>query len=172
MTAVNLPKDLNLGWWGGNNAGWKDSAVNNNGVANTLVTYLIDKISQDGMPNAKYLQWCGDGDPAKTAGIIIDASGNQEAVRQAMQQWSMGKCWNTKTGESTLPKKDLWFFDYNDRKNGNPANDPNLSSCAYKTVEFGDDMASKCGVTGDALVLYNPGVDFTKLQVALANCLT
>ncbi|KAJ2432129.1 hypothetical protein GGF41_000189 [Coemansia sp. RSA 2531] len=208
MSAVNLPKDLNLGWTGGNRPEWKDGAVavgndmrnyisdgdrcnemssfksqgstfgaiwagsmiQNNGIASTLITYLVDKISQDGMPNSKYLQWCGDNDSAKTAGVIIDASGNKEAVRQAIQQWSMGKCWNVKNGESTLSKKDLWFFDYADRKNGDPSGDPNLGTCNYKTVASGDDMKVKCGVTGDALQLYNPGVDLFKLQVGQILC--
>ncbi|KAJ2867412.1 hypothetical protein GGH94_000859 [Coemansia aciculifera] len=180
MSAINLPKDLNLGWTGGNRPEWKDSAVavcndmrnyisdggrcnemssfknqgstfgaiwagsmiQNNGAANGLIKYLTDKISQDGMPNSKYLQWCGDGDPAKTAGVIVDASGNKEAVRQAVLQWSMGDCWNVKNGESTLPKKDLWFFDYADRKNGDPSGDPNLGTCIYKSVASGDDMAA------------------------------
>ncbi|KAJ2867406.1 hypothetical protein GGH94_000853 [Coemansia aciculifera] len=146
---------------------WAGSMIQNNGAANGLIKYLTDKISQDGMPNSKYLQWCGDNDPAKTAGVIVDASGNKEAVRQAVLQWSMGKCWNVKNGESTLPKKDLWFFDYADRKNGNVANDPNLGTCIYKTIASGDDMAAKCGITGDALQLFNPGVDFSKLQVSM-----
>ncbi|KAJ2757055.1 hypothetical protein GGI19_000351, partial [Coemansia pectinata] len=208
MSAINLPKDLNLGWTGGNRPEWKDSAVavcnemrnyisdagrcnemssfksqgstfgaiwagsmiQNNGAANGLIKYLTDKISQDGMPNSKYLQWCGDNDPAKTAGVIVDASGNREGVRQAIQQWSMGKCWNVKNGEATLPKKDLWFFDYADRKNGNSGSDPNLGTCIYKTIASGDDMAAKCGITGDALKLFNPGVDFSKLQVGQILC--
>ncbi|KAJ2041147.1 hypothetical protein H4S03_000567 [Coemansia sp. S3946] len=120
MSAVNLPKDLNLGWFGNNRPEWKDSAIavgndmrnyisdgghcnemssfknqgstfgaiwagsmiQNSGAANTLITYLVDKISQDGMPNAKYLQWCGDNDPAKTAGVIMDASGWTDLVLQ------------------------------------------------------------------------------------------
>ncbi|KAJ2354425.1 hypothetical protein GGH92_000031 [Coemansia sp. RSA 2673] len=185
MTATNYPKNLNHGWWGDNKPEFRDGAV---AVGNMLRNYMSDfnhcqemstfasqgntfgAVWAGGMPNAKYFQWCDDKDPAKTAGIIIDASGNKEAVRQAMQQWSMGKCWDAKTGSATWNNKDLWFFDYNDRKNGYVTPDPGMGSCNYKTVASGDNMAAKCGVTGDALQIFNPGVDFSKLQVGQPVC--
>ncbi|KAJ2354092.1 hypothetical protein GGH92_000257 [Coemansia sp. RSA 2673] len=148
---------------------WAGSQVQNNGVAATLITYMVDNVS-GGMPNAKYLQWCDDKDPAKTAGIIIDASGNKEAVRQAMQQWSMGKCWSTKTGDATWNNKDLWFFSYEDRKNGYVTPDPGMGVCNYKTVVAGDIMTTKCGVTRDSLMIFNPGLNVDNPPIGMPVC--
>ncbi|KAJ2473835.1 hypothetical protein GGI02_000557, partial [Coemansia sp. RSA 2322] len=130
---------------------------------------MVDNVS-GGMPNAKYLQWCDDKDPAKTAGIIIDASGNKEAVRQAMQQWSMGKCWSTKTGDATWNNKDLWFFSYEDRKNGYVTPDPGMGVCNYKTVVAGDIMTTKCGVTRDSLMIFNPGLNVDNPPIGMPVC--
>ncbi|KAJ1966373.1 hypothetical protein GGI12_000122 [Dipsacomyces acuminosporus] len=102
--------------------------IQNNGAAATIIQYLIDNISSDGMPNTKYAQYCDpSGDPAKTVGIIIDSTNNKNAVKDAVQGWSMGKPWTIKHDSRIWSNKDLWFFDWADRKNGNANTDSNLN---------------------------------------------
>ncbi|KAJ1964543.1 hypothetical protein GGI12_001354 [Dipsacomyces acuminosporus] len=208
MTATNLPKDINWGWWGDSNPSYKDqglwagntlrnymldsahcqdmtafaiqgstvgavwagSMIQNHGAGDTIIKYLVDNIAQGGMPNAKYAQYCTDGDPAKTAGMIIDVTGNSGAVKNAVQTWSMGKCWSTKTGDDVWTNKDLWFFDYADRKNGNSKIDDNLGTCNYVRVEAGVDTAAKCGIPSESLITFNPNIDFSKLQPGQPIC--
>ncbi|KAJ2757050.1 hypothetical protein GGI19_000346 [Coemansia pectinata] len=112
MSAINLPKDLNLGWTGGNRPEWKDSAV---AVCNEMRNYISDGSR------------CNEMSSFKSQGSTFGAI------------WAGSMIQNSGAGSS---------------ETGNSA------------VEYGgDDMATKCGITGEALQLYNPSVDFSKLQI-------
>lgn len=147
---------------------WLGTMVQNSGAADKFIQQYINSVNNDGIPNTKYVQYCESGDPAKTVGIIFDTTGGRDTVDNAMKTWSKGQCWNTNTGTVTWNDETLCFLDYSKRKKGNT--EPKVGTCDYIKVTSGMNLADATGVTSDAIELYNPNLDFSKLAVNTPVC--
>nr|WOF72299.1 chitin-binding protein [Saccharomycopsis crataegensis] len=147
---------------------WLGNMVQNSGAATRFIQQYINSVQSDGIPNTKYVQYCETGDPAKTVGIIFDTTGGRDTVDYAMKTWSKGQCWNTNTGSVEWNDETLCYLSYANRKSGNT--EPKVGTCDYIKVTSGMDLESATGVTGDALKLYNPNIDFSNLAVGTPIC--
>nr|CAD91890.1 chitin-binding protein [Babjeviella inositovora] len=145
---------------------WVGNMVQNSGAADTIVANFIQNVGSDGIKDTKYVQYSTANDPAKGAGIVINTKGDLALVQKIVRTWSKGQSYDA--GTYNWNNKVLCYLSYANRKLG--GNDEEAGDCDYKKVVSGRPIADTCGVTSDALIQYNPGVDFTKLNVGQPIC--
>ncbi|KAJ2086317.1 hypothetical protein IW138_005782, partial [Coemansia sp. RSA 986] len=147
-------------------ASFAGQMIQNHAFAVVVIQKLIDEIKTNGISSSKFIQYC-PGDPAKSFGIILDTTGNIGALRSYVKSWSKGRCVSS-SGTSSVTLN-TWSVSWLG-KSGNAVPDPNLPTCDYVKVVSGKDTAAACGITGDAIQLYNPGVNFSLLQPGQPVC--
>lgn len=147
---------------------WLGPMVQNSGAVSKFIDQFINNVQTSGIPNTKYVQYCETGDPAKTVGIIFDTTNGVNTIDDAVKTWSKGQCWNTNTGTVEWNDETLCYLSYADRKSGNP--EASCGTCNYIKVTSGMDLESATGVTGDAIEMYNPNIDFSNLAVGTPVC--
>ncbi|KAJ1661779.1 hypothetical protein EV178_006410 [Coemansia sp. RSA 1646] len=147
-------------------ASFAGQMIQNHAFAVVVIQKLIDEVKANGISSSKFIQYC-PGDPAKSFGIILDTTGNIGALRSYVKSWSKGRCVSS-SGTSSVTLN-TWSVSWLG-KSGNAAPDPNLPTCDYVKVVSGKDTATACGITGDAIQLYNPGVNFSLLQPGQPLC--
>ncbi|KAI9297804.1 hypothetical protein K502DRAFT_346736 [Neoconidiobolus thromboides FSU 785] len=150
------------------------SMIQNNGPRSIIIQYLKSNVQSSNVEDSQYVQYVdATRDPARTVGLILDTTNDQANAKNTIERWNMGKSAGSSNKE-VWKGGDLWFSDWNNRKNGNGGQDPNLNGRKYKIVKAGSDpagdVATKFGVTRDTLVLYNPKVNFSTLQPGLTLC--
>ncbi|KAJ2210241.1 hypothetical protein EV179_006366, partial [Coemansia sp. RSA 487] len=133
-------------------ASFAGQMIQNHAFAVVVIQKLIDEVKTNGISSSKFIQYC-PGDPAKSFGIILDTTGNIGALRSYVKSWSKGRCVSS-SGTSSVTLN-TWSVSYLG-KSGNAVTDSNLAACDYVKVVSGQDTAAACGVTGEAMQLYNP----------------
>ncbi|KAJ2562260.1 hypothetical protein IW140_006453, partial [Coemansia sp. RSA 1813] len=147
-------------------ASFAGQMIQNHAFAVVVIQKLIDEVKANGISSSKFIQYC-PGDPAKSFGVILDTTGNISALRSYVKSWSKGRCVSS-SGTSSVTLN-TWSVSWLG-KSGNAVADPNLPTCDYVRVVSGQDTATACGITGDAIQLYNPGVNFNNLQPGQPVC--
>lgn len=152
---------------------WSGAMVSNSDTLKYIAGKIRQNLDGEGIPDGKYFEYVSsDGDPMKGFGIYCQVNVAGSDAGLAVKAWSEGKSASSKvngiSGSASFGSQSICYVSYAGRKSGNLAYSMyknTIGKCDYATLSSGQTASSACGVSGDSLTYYNPGMDFSSLSV-------